>query len=484
MATAVMDAAALADVDVVCVCGISETLYGSLSSWLKKGEERYLVFIEKDAESFARAKEGPLGKDERVRLFLCAGQEEKVFRQIAWEFLLLRFGYLPEQEEQFAHLKQIHRYVNVFASDSKEQGMRVLHNVFNNLRHLPRAHFGPQLEGACKGIPAVVCGAGPSLDKVAEHLKGLEGRALVIAGGSALTALTKYGVKPDISAGLDPQPPIHRFLEQENFETPFFYQARFSSEILDKVHGPLVWMPGSGSCPLESWIHGGERLDSGWTVANFCAAIAFHLGCNPIVFVGTDFSCGEGIYAGKIAGEENRDALVPTGGGRFSKMDWLLSAEWMGGLAHAHPEVEWINASDGTLPGIECKELADIPFETHYDLAALLHGAIQNAPLCESVTGIETLRASAQKCLELCDQKLSLWEKAYPHSPKEKGEYALLEVEMEQEVCTRYFLEPLWNIWKHPIFRKESHPFARDVHQILFHKSAIGPLLQELSCMH
>jgi hypothetical protein len=486
------------DIDVLFVFGVGDgSLYRSLSTWLKKEDGHFLVFIEEREELFLKAKDLALKNDPKVRLFYWKSGDEEIFQHIAWEFVFLRFGFVsPEPHSKqaaqdfFITLEHYHRGVDLLASDSEDMGVKVLKNVMKNLSALPKARLGSSLEGKCAEIPAIVCGAGPTLNHAAPLLAKMKDRALIIAGGSSTRALNAQGIDPHIFASIDPFPPYRRFLEQDSFEVPFFYQGRFCNPLLERVQGPLIFMPDSGSYPLEAWIAAeagifAERFDGGWTVANFCTSIAAHLGCNPIIFVGMDFSCGpEEIYASKIAGDENRGCLVELEKDKlYSKRDWLMSAEWTVSFAKKNPNTHWIHASRGgiDLPGIERRDFADVVIsllKTQFDLSGITHALVSDAApsqvTSEKVENVrKRVKESFEKCLEICEGMLKVWEKYYPNSPLEKGEYAILDIDLEQEICHRHFLLPLWNVWKRPILRSSFHPLGGHIHRLLFFKKAI-----------
>lgn len=493
----------LEGVDVLFVFGVGDaSLYRTLSSWLKKAESRYLVFIEEQEELVLKAKELPFAKDPKVRLFFHQRGEEEIFSHLCWDFVFLRFGYAVQGEEEnaesfFRQLDHTHRGIDLLASDCEDMGVKVLTNALKNLQMLPSARLGPSVEGKCAGIPAIVCGAGPSLNAALPLLATLKERALLIAGGSAVRALTAHGIAPHLQAHIDPQPPRRRFLEQDSFEVPVFYQGRFCSALLSLTQGPLFWMPDSGSYPLEGWLAAecgifSERFDAGWTVANFCTAIAAHLGCSPIIFVGMDFSCGpDVIYASDIAGEENRNELIEIEkGALYSKRDWLMSAEWIASYARERESVEWINASSkgislGGIPKRDLQEVAKTSLTNQRDMQGMMHALWADAAVShvtfEKVADVRRrVKESFEKSLELCDGLLKVFEKYYPHSPLEKGEYAVLELELEQEVCHSHFLLPLWNVWKRPILRASFHPIGQHLHKLLFFKKAIEVHLPSL----
>ncbi len=488
----------LEEIDVLFIFGVGDgSLPHYLSAWLKKKDNRFIVFIEEEEELFLRAKELTVKNGPKVRLFYWKRDDEEIFQHIAWEFIFLRFGYiLPEPhykqaaKDFFIPLEHYHRGVDLLASDSEDMGVKVLKNAMKNLSALPKARLGSSLEGKCTHIPAIVCGAGSTLDQAAPLLAKMRDNALIIAGGSSAAALNAHGIVPHIFASIDPHPPYRRFLEQDCFEVPFFYQGRFCYSLLERVQGPLIVMSDSGNYPLEAWASAeagifAERFDGGWTVANFCTSIAAHLGCNPIIFVGMDFSCGpDEMYASKIGGDENRGCLVELEKGKlYSKRDWLMSAEWTVSFAKKNPHIHWIHASTGgiDLPGIERRELSEVAMsllETPFDMAGIVHSLVSNAApsqvASEKVENVrKKVKASFEKCLEVCEGMLKVWEKYYPNSPLEKGEYAVLDIELEQEVCHHHFLLPLWNVWKHPIVRSSFHPLGAHIHRLLFFKKAV-----------
>lgn len=485
-------------VDVLLIFGVGDgEIYRSYSSWLKKGDSRFLVFIERQEDLFLRAKELPLSKDPKVRIFYFKSGDDEIFQHIAWEFVFLRFGYgvqdalLRESaQEFFIKMEHYHQGVDLLASDCEDMGLKVLSNAMKNLSVLPRSRLGSSLEGKCAGMTAIICGAGPSLEGAIPLLNELKEKAILIAGGSAICALNAQGINPHICAGVDPAPPLARFLEQGSFEAPFFYQGRYCNELLQRVHGQLFWMSDGGSYPLEAWLSSecgifSERFDSGWTVSNFCTSLAAHLGCTRVIFVGMDLSCGPGsIYASKISGLENRDALIELEKGKiYSKRDWLMSAEWTGAFAKKNPGIEWINATSGgiDLPGIERRDLAGVATslpDLSRDLDAHVHSMVYQAQ-CSDVTlekisdVRKNVKESFERSLSLCGALLKLWEKSFPNSPLEMGQYAMLDHELEQEICNSHFLTPLWSVWKRPILRTSFHPLGSHVHRLLFFKKAL-----------
>jgi hypothetical protein len=488
---------------VLCVYGVAEGgLYHQLKSWLKQ-EEHYLIFVEEDEEVFLQAKQLPLAKDPQVRLWFYKEGDQAIFSQIAWEFLFLKMAYVPLFEGRgvdfFKELEHFQNAATLLASDWRDRGEQVLRNLVHNMQFFQSAVCGDSLKDACRGIPAIICGAGPSLSTVAPHFADLKNHALLFAGGTAVNALNAQGILPHLSAYVDPHPPRDRFMAQQNFEIPCFYQNRFSSELLSAYHGQRIWMAGTGNYPIEEWLAAScgisiEEKDTGWTVATFCLHAALHLGCNPIFLAGMDFCCTpDAIYASGVRGEENREQLIclkdDEGNTWHSKRDWLMSGQWISETAAAHPDRTWINLSNGIpIQGIKKCDLshaASAYLTRAFDIDAHLFSAIQQSKhlhIDQSKIGSITdeLKNSFKHCLKYCDQLLTLWQKTFPQSPLATPEYALIEVDMDTEICSQHFLTPLWNMWRHPILRKLDHPLGQHLHRILFYKNALESIIQVL----
>lgn len=502
----------LSQVELICVYGIGDgAVYRQLRSWLQKEEQRFVLFIEDDEEHFLKMKDASWAKDPKVRLFFYQEGYEELFKEIAWEFLFLKFGFFATAEyadkkgekmiEIFSKVEHYHRGIDLIASDFQDMGVAVLKNVMGNQKKLASSLLGQSMEGMCRQIPAIICGAGPSLNQQIPLLASLQDRAMIFAGGSAVTALTKQGVSPHFCAHFDPDPPRDRFLQQDAAEIPHFYQSRFSSSLLNLVHAPLLWMAEGGNYPIEKWLK--ERysipfsaFDSGWTVANFCTAAAVLLGCNPIIFVGMEFSCqSDQVYAAGMQADEHKDGFIEVqnseGGRLFTKNDWMMSADWQSALAQKHPQIQFLNATPHGLniqnaEKISLNEAASAYLQRQYDLSGAVHALLQRAKRAnvEEAAGQESsemLIQSYKQCDKVCDGLLKLWEKHYPKSPMEKGEYAAAQHDLEKEVAFQMVLDPLWQIWKRPILRSSNHPLGNHVHRLLFFKRAIEANLRAIS---
>ncbi len=365
-------------------------------------------------------------------------QPQKTLEEAAWQCALLQVAYLqrPGTEEIFKALADVQRAVNAMTSDYGDRGLNILKNVLRNLDFYPSMKLASSLFGAYKGVPAVICGAGASLEKHRAELKELEGKALIFAGGAGLSALSRLGIKPHFAGGVDPHEPGKRLIHTS---APLFFQSRIAS---DWLKGEKLWVEGSGTIPMEEWIAGRLGLstatfDGGWNVATFLSALAARLGCSPIILVGVDLS------STKPEGDE----WIEWKKGHFTKADWLLAAEWLGEFAKEHTLQ---TASEG-LPLENIPALKEWPHEPvairhpEPEASGITHGEVQALK--------KEIFASFSRVKEECLQLLKIMERYFPLSPHTQPDYLLHVAKIETEVAYKAYLEPIWRVWKYLLMR-------------------------------
>lgn len=143
------------------------------------------------------------------------------------------------------------------------------------------------------GRPAIIVGAGPSLEDDLEALGQIRGRAMVIAASSAAGALARGGVVP------------HAWCCAE--------QRGEASTELRATYTPGAWLVPGTHCHAAFWeldpartiplvmattgigsflsrTYGLPSLSTGGSVTTVCFALARQLGADPIILVGQD--CG------------------------------------------------------------------------------------------------------------------------------------------------------------------------------------------------
>lgn len=315
-------------------------------------------------------------------------------------------------------------------------GRLFLANFFQNMLMLPNAYQAHDLYGKFKGVPAVICGAGPSLAKNIGVLKNLRGNALIFAGGTAMNALNTFNLLPHFGVGVDPNAAqLSRIIMNHAYETPFLYRNRLCHEALKIIHGDHLYVPGSGGYEITRWFEenlslSGTDIEEGYSIISFSLAIAQAMGCNPLVLVGADLAYTDmesyapniihhplherSVYfRTKSIDEELVSRTDIYGKPVYTLEKWINESRWISEFAQKHPETVLLNCTEGgigfqSIPAMPLKSAADHWLDKQYDLEGMRTAAIQQAQIPAAVT-IEKVRdlmggllVSLEKCREYC----------------------------------------------------------------------------------
>ncbi len=154
-------------------------------------------------------------------------------------------------------------------------------------------------------IPAILVGAGPSLDKQLPFLYQRRNNALFIVCDAALRPLLQAGITPHIVVTLDPQEEIIRFFSGLQTSSSLLIAPSIVHPSVVKVwDGEILFfhklapeIPALVEVArllphLATLVPGGSVLSVGYD-------LAFKIGCAPLVFVGQDLSyTGKNSHAG------------------------------------------------------------------------------------------------------------------------------------------------------------------------------------------
>jgi hypothetical protein len=248
----------------------------------------------------------------------------------------------------------------------------------NFTQNLPKAANAPGVIKFAKmfsSTPAVIVSAGPSLDKNIHQLRGYEEHILILATDTAL--------KPLLAAGIDP----HFVLTGDPSHTNYLHLKGAPSKgallVAEATSFPSVFSEFESktiTCIFEnsslrslSDLLGNKGTLRAWgSVATMALDFALLLGCNPISFIGQDLAHTDGrIYCSGLCFDEDWFAAVGDPAqwqaqlktlrshrrtiaiedifGRSIESSDKLSAyrNWMMKVFHDHPEVKFINATEG-----------------------------------------------------------------------------------------------------------------------------------------
>lgn len=515
----------LVNATVIYVYGVGlGYYYDAAKEWLEEDPLRSLIFLEDDAEVvhafFHTERASAFLKDTQTYLFYFTDlkDEEGIFEELYWDFILTQMeitalkSYESARGESYLELK--HKIVhdaaikNALVEEYLHCGIPFFRNFYPNMLWLSESWKGTQLYNKFENIPAVICGAGPSLEKNILELKEVLDRAIVFGGGSALNALSSRGILPHFGIGVDPNPTQqYRLSSNKAYEVPLFYRNRMHVDAFRLVHGPRLYIPGAGGYEVADWfdeqfglLEDIEWLDEGHNVVNFGLELAYNLGCNPIIFVGVDLAYTEmQSYASGIIDDttvKEKDILETDdfdttallkkdiyGNPIYTLWKWVAESEWTSDYAAAHPELTIINCTEGGLgmpdvPNMPFKEAAEKYLNRSYDLRSLVQGeilssemrAIDDRKVIDTMVGLrDSLKRSKEHINDLLEDKkryqmLLDKDKEVPEV-KQSGLAALAETELEEEPAYEYILG-VFNLVYSRILNRELQQVQNDEREI------------------
>jgi len=446
----------LKDIDVIYVYGVGlGYYYEAAKEWLNARSNHSLVFFEENAQVIHRLLETELGtrlvNDRQTSLYFVKEGTEglKNISDAIVSYAL--YNFIPTALKSYAEhwpdrYKDFKNHVSFFVTMNKANimeysgyGLTVSRNYFLNYLDLTESRFANQLIGKFKNIPAIICGAGPSLDKNIHLLGELGDRALIFAGGTALNALNAHHIMPHFGVGIDPnRAQFTRLIMNQAFEIPFLYRSRMLHEALEIIHGDKLFVTGMTSYAIGKWVEEKlgiaqeNELQEGFNVLNFSVSLAHVMGCNPIILVGIDlaYSAGEsyasGIVSHPLHDRRNyfrtktiEDDLITkpdiNGFPVFTQWKWLAESFWYSLFRNEHPQTLLINATEGGIgfPGILNMTLKDVQNQflaKQYDIKTFLQGEIQNSSFPKEITFhrlveiLDEFVSSLQTSASLCEK--------------------------------------------------------------------------------
>lgn len=467
--------------------------YTHLKKWLSEDLDRHIFFLEDDYAVLHRFLETALAKDilldkqVSVCYFNNLKDSEGVLETLYWSCVMTSFkvvalrSYSKNKIAFFTELQNKISYDNTMKNALVDEYMRYgaafFRNFYPNILELEGAYWGNALFGKFKGIPAIICGAGPSLGKQIERLGTLKDNALIFAGGSALNGLMVKDVLPHFGAGIDPnETQILRLNESQHTKVPFFYRTRMLVEAARKMPGDRLYISGVGGYDIADYYEKkfdleAEFLDEGHNVVNFCTEIATRMGCSPIIFVGMDLAfTGLKAYSPGIDAHEDLSAQellnnpddefrgIPRkdiyGESILTVWKWIAESEWLSRFAKEHPEATFINATEGgigfpDIPNVFLHEVAN-DLKEKFDLQKKIESEIKHASMPQ-VTNVALreatldLKTSIKKCIQWIDVLLEEIKKeaTKPDTTGQltSGQAALAESDLYEEPAYIYLLD-------------------------------------------
>ncbi|MBN1669893.1 MAG: DUF115 domain-containing protein [Kiritimatiellae bacterium] len=174
------------------------------------------------------------------------------------------------------------------------RGWHMLANALLNLPHAAAERNLDALRGLARDRPAVVVGAGPSLDKNVAVLAERAARVTVVACDGAWTTLDRAGIVPDVVITTDDTERVWRhFAEVSAARARAVVVALLHSSwpVVRYCRGAIVFA--RSDLPVDRSLTGATGrpipvLDSGLCVGHAALEVARILGATPIILIGFD----------------------------------------------------------------------------------------------------------------------------------------------------------------------------------------------------
>lgn len=423
--------------------------------WLSEDRDRFLVFLEDDLEVIFHLFNSGMGREllghQQVFLYFLEKDERGNFlkssfdaipsilflHQPVYSYLKLYGEVKKELVEECRNLIGYFQHHNTYQLlEQLAYGKQFFANYYRNLLELSNSKFADAMFNKFHGIPAVVCGAGPSLDKNREILESLGDHALVIAGGSAMNTVNVNGFSPHFGIAVDPNlSQYSRMFMNQAFDVPFFFRNRVFPEALRLLHGEHLYVSGSSGFSIANWFEKelgieGRNLEEGTNVVNFGIALAAALGCSPIILVGVDMAYTEGkSYASGILPHpildlgqkpKTRSISEPViekndihGAPTHTLWKWVQESVWISQFFITRPELKLINATEGgigvdAVPNQTLSSVRDEFLTNPLDMDSLIHVRVQESTFGKEIDSekvidkLHVLMDSLKVCKGFC----------------------------------------------------------------------------------
>lgn len=276
----------------------------------------------------------------------------------AVDLLFHRYGFstvsyvgIKEFDSLKKAMQKKHAVIQAQIAESLHSG-KIWKNNIRNLHNLPHSYRLSFLKGFLRNAPAVLCGAGPSIEP--KFLQAIGQKAYLFACGSSIRPLTSGDNQIDFGVICDPNPLEYSRLKETQFENfILFYSLRVFYQIFSLPWKRLCYIDCFDADVFERIIQKDlfssfpeePIFTEAFSVVSLGLQIAMFLGCNPIFLSGIDLAYVDqrkymdGVTQDNqapntpVTGKSHKNTLVST------KAEWLLEAEALGKYIQSFPNV-------------------------------------------------------------------------------------------------------------------------------------------------
>lgn len=451
--------------EVIYFLGLKcEKAYLHAKSWLQSDPKKVLIFLLEKIEELPSFLHEEMAKEilENPQVVIGLKEDIETFIQ-EYPFAKIDvFTYPSKQGKDFDEWRETllrKAFLSWAQHLDRAHGYQIFDNFLNNLTMLPSSFYANGLKGKFAGVPAIICGAGPSLQENIDLLKKIDQQALIIAGGSTLAALSSHGITPHFGIAIDPNfEEVNRLKNSFAFEMPFLYSTRLFHDCFQTCNGPFGYMRSGIGGLLELWVDEflglnepfiGKELDGeALSVTSICLAWAQFLGCNPIFLTGIDLAYtqkaryAEGIelYSSPFVKEAEIgvDRKVwkknESGVAVETALRWVMESSCFSRFVNHFPECKFFNLNPhglkiDAIPYLSSEKVVALLPEKK-DLKQMVFQEISQSFF--SLNTEEKIKHKIQELEESLDRVISHLEIL---TKEKKGSSALAELELGEEMC-------------------------------------------------
>lgn len=263
------------------------------SLYVTDWEELIMPYLSDNSTSFTITIEGLTNTTEKERLFRTSVK--------IWNHICQNVPFLPVQTVFYIHQgdtfyskavaridKEIEPFINTWGyyDDEVNQFNHFMHNVRNNVGILQKQDLSSD-----KRI-TLICGNGPSLDKMIPVIKQHRGKFNLIAAGSAAHSLLMQGIYPDVCTTLESDKASYEYFfvtpEKMRKKINLIGAAQIYPDSFKLFNKSLMYLKSETS--YAKIFSNGEDIARGTPSATNCAlAIALDLNFSNIYLTGLDY---------------------------------------------------------------------------------------------------------------------------------------------------------------------------------------------------
>lgn len=305
-----------------------------------------------------------------------------------YKSIKIQFVVLPPYKVLYKELwdkieNQLRKLLNgylVAINTNNSQQKKWVRNYVMNLDYISNTYPLEKLRKSFKDKPAIIVGAGPSLEENIETLKLVQNKAVIAAVGSGAGILESNGIRAHIIGAMDGSKAEEKIFNglKYNADSMLFYSSQVYYNVPKLINGPKFLM---NQVEMDEYLH--KKLNwkyiarySGPSIANVITHNLSELGCNPIIILGQDMCYSKNkLYAegAKHKKEftlqqlENNPAYIKAVNNKGDEvyttpafMSFKYESE---GIIKNHPRIVYLN---GTSHGIAIDGAQNIDFNEYY----------------------------------------------------------------------------------------------------------------------